>query len=173
MASRELWFRFAHKLFLNNQDASEALCNLWQLGDSLRIDRRTVQEVADQLKREGLLEYLSFEGDISLTSFGTAAVMQALAEGDQATFYFPPAHSIIPPNTGADRHSITTKSVNEFIDDLTEQAEKTILDDHEQLALETGILLLEKYIESGASQPEHLRAGLEKVYTLLSADSEL
>lgn len=175
MASRKLCFQFAHHLFLSSQgaSASEALGSLWQVGDCLQIDRKTAQEVAGQLKSDGLLDYRSFEGDVSLTSFGTAAVMQALAEGDQATFHFPPANDIIPPHSGSDNHVITAESINEFIDDLSLQTEKMVLGKHEKLALETGISLLEQYIESGAAESTYLCAGLEKVYSLLSAEREL
>ena len=171
MVNRELCFQFAHKLYLDSEDGVGTANNLWRVGESLDIERKLSQEIADQLKNEGLLDYLSFEGDVVLTSFGTAAVMQALADGDQATVYFPPVSQLIvePPQP---TDAITTESVNNFIDGLTEKAESMLLEEHEKLELEEGILLLEKYVDSGAANPAELCLGLEKVCTLLSADSD-
>ena len=96
--TRELCFQFAYQLYVNNEDGGSELKNLWSVGDEIGIDRPTVQQVAEHLKNEGLLEYLSFAGDAVLTNFGTAAVMQALADKDQATVYFPPVAALLPVN---------------------------------------------------------------------------
>ncbi|MEM7207045.1 MAG: hypothetical protein AAF434_04400 [Pseudomonadota bacterium] len=172
MASREFCFQFAYQLYREGEDGGEAVGNIWRVGQALKLDANTSQQIADQLKREGLMEYISFEGDASLTSFGTAAIMQALSDTNQATVYFPPIANLLPDG---DKNAaiITSASVNAFIDDLTEQAELMLLNENEKIDLEQGISLLEEYIASGACDASSLRAGLEKVNQLLAAEHPL
>lgn len=63
--TRELCFQFAYQLYVNSEDGGGELKNLWSVGEEIGIDRPTVQQIAEHLKNEGLLEYLSFAGDAS------------------------------------------------------------------------------------------------------------
>ena len=172
MAISEDGFRFAYRLYVHDEDASGGMQNQWRVGESLGFERHTTQKLSEELKNEGLLELLSFEGDVALTSFGTAAVMQALADVDQGTVYFPPVAELIDDTPGG-RQLITLDSVHHFIDSITVEAEKLLLDEDSRLELETGIAMLEQYLGDNPDRVAPLRDGLEKVCKLLSPDHPL
>lgn len=69
--------------------------NMFDIGNSLGLDRRTTADIAQYLRQEGLLEFSTVGGGIQITHFGIREVEEAMSNPQQPTQYFPPAINVI------------------------------------------------------------------------------
>jgi hypothetical protein len=69
--------------------------NCDELGKKLGFSGEETDDIVEYLKEEGLLEFTSLGGQITITHRGIVEVETALLHPDEPTHYFPPANIIL------------------------------------------------------------------------------
>ena len=87
-------FRFLNALYEATDGATNAIVEMWDLGESIELDREATSGVVDYLSGEHLLEHRALGGGIGITHYGVVEVEHALSEPEKPTQYFPPVVNI-------------------------------------------------------------------------------
>ncbi len=88
-------FRFLNALYERSGGKQLHFENMFELGESIGLDRDTSHNVADYLVGEHLAEHRGIGGVISITHHGIVEVERALSEPENQTPHFPPVINIL------------------------------------------------------------------------------
>jgi hypothetical protein len=86
---------FIRKLYEVTDGSRFARANMLELGAELGWDPSEVQNVVEYLEGEGLLEYVTLGGGITITHLGVLEVEQTLSDPESPTEHFPAAVNVI------------------------------------------------------------------------------
>lgn len=151
-------FALLYYLYQHSRD-SEGGCSLWHAGEMLGFERAHVQQLAERLHDDNMLRFISLEGDVAITAFGIASVLQSVADPAQATLYFPALEGIYPDGLPGgfvpDR-----KLVRYYVSILRQLAEELGADNVAQLPLDDAVLQMERILLNGGCTLEELQKEL-------------
>ena len=90
----EMRFGFLKALYDESKGNSFNIVDMNQIGKSLSFTNENLDTVTKYLSDEGLLEYKTLDGGISITHYGIKEVEDALGSPKEATEHFPPIVNI-------------------------------------------------------------------------------
>lgn len=88
-------FLFLNRLYEITEGNEYSHVNKWRLGQGLGFESNETKLITQYLKGEGLIEYTTLDGGISITHFGVLQVEEAISNPEKPTYYFPPVTNII------------------------------------------------------------------------------
>jgi len=87
-------FQYLNKLYETVDGREDRYASYEKVGEEFGFDKDLSYRIAEYLKGEFLLEFVTLGGGIKITHFGIQEVEQALAEPDQSTTHFMPVNVI-------------------------------------------------------------------------------
>ncbi len=93
----EQCFVFLDRLYRTTDGAVDLGENMWKLGVRCGLNSWATQCVVDALTQAGLLAFGAPKGQVHLTPFGVSAVLQAHADAERASLYFPALNDFSQP----------------------------------------------------------------------------
>lgn len=88
-------FKFLKLLYEVTGGNQSYFVNMWEVGQELGYDRKDIDLICQYLKGEGLIEYKTLGGGISITHWGVMQIEEAVSEPEKKTQYFPSVVNII------------------------------------------------------------------------------
>jgi hypothetical protein len=95
----ELRFRFLQALYEGTEGRTSSQLPMWQLGESLGMEREQVSDIVEYLANQGLVQRRSFGGVIAISHAGVVEIEQALSDPETPTEHFPPIINITTVGT--------------------------------------------------------------------------
>lgn len=87
-------FSFLRHLYETTKGRRDVMVSLFEIAAEIGIDKGEEGPLADYLEGEGLLDFVTLQGNICITHEGIIQVEKALTQPDKATDYFPPVNVI-------------------------------------------------------------------------------
>ena len=87
-------FQFLNSVYELTDGSQFSFVNMYEVGKKLGFDKTLVNDISQYLVEEGLIEYQTLDGFISITHYGIREVEEALSNPDKPTTYFPPVNII-------------------------------------------------------------------------------
>ena len=160
---RFLFIQSLYKRELDHQDSSP----LWELADELEFSRTDAQQIADQLHRQGLLNFVSLSGHVALTSLGTFEVMMALSQPLKATRFFPPIAGF--GDVQVDSQELDNRNLGAIVMQLREFCTDLTLTDDVSDKLSSLVDQLEMAVITGSRSSSQVVGELQAIDRLLTA----
>lgn len=88
-------FKFLKLLYEVTGGNQSCFVNMWEVGQELGYDRKDIDLICQYLKGEGLIEYKTLGGGISITHWGVMQIEEAVSKPEKKTQYFPSVVNII------------------------------------------------------------------------------
>lgn len=95
MESKVKRFKFLKLLYEVTGGNQNCFVNMWEIGKELGFDRKDTDLICQYLEGEGLIEYKTLGGGISITHWGVMQIEEAVSEPEKKTQYFPSVVNII------------------------------------------------------------------------------
>ena len=92
--SGKMSFQFLNLLYEKTGGDKFGCEIMWDIGSELGFERSVIQSITQHLESEGLIEYVTFGGEIAITHYGVKEVEKAISRPETATHYFPPVNII-------------------------------------------------------------------------------
>ena len=88
-------FQFLNKLYEISEGNQDRIMYMQVIGEELNFDKDLTRKIAQYLKGEGLIQFISIGGGLSITHYGVVQIEKALSNPDTSTQYFPPVFNTI------------------------------------------------------------------------------
>lgn len=88
-------FQFLNKLYEISEGNQDRIMYMQVIGEELNFDKDLTRKIAQYLKGEGLIQFMSIGGGLSITHYGVVQIEKALSNPDTSTQYFPPVFNTI------------------------------------------------------------------------------
>lgn len=174
-------FKFIKTLYEITDGNQHSLVNMWDIGNKLVFNRKETDLIAQYLKGEGLIKFVTLGGGISITHYGVIQVEQALSEPDKPTEYFPAMNIINVQNmVGSQIQQGTTNStqrgtfstsdidkLTDFIQELDTKVSQLNLNPEDKDELDAELSTIKVQSSSSRPKPLIIKESLKTIRNIL------
>lgn len=178
---RKKRFQFLNALFEETNGSRVETVSVFELGNKLGFSREESDQISDFLSGEGLLEFVAFGGQASITHTGIVQIENALAKPKEETRYFPPVNYIHVENMsnsqiqqGTDNSTQVFNYSSEKLDAIVEltksikhQIDKLGLSQDKLDEVTADIKTIDSQINSPKPKPNIIKESLLSLKTIL------
>jgi hypothetical protein len=175
-------FQFLKSLYDSSGGDRFQVVNMWDLGEEFGWDRDTTNVTVQYLVGEGLIEYLTMGGGVTITHQGIRQVEDAIANPERETRYFPPVINLISVGSMVDsqiqqaspgaeqtqtKEEIDFDVVRDFIDELKMKMDQLELTPSSREDLEGEIATIEAQMSVSRPKIPFIKECLQSIRSIL------
>lgn len=178
----EMRFGFLKALYDESKGNSFNIVDMNKIGESLSFTNEDLDTVTKYLSDEGLLEYKTLGGGISITHYGIKEIERALGSPKEPTEHFPPIVNItnigsmhnsnlqqgnIQSSQTAEIHHVSTEDFVKLIQELSQEIAQLKLSEEDKNDLELQISTLENQSKSSRKNPTVIQGTIETISNIV------